>query len=273
MIDPDKREVLAALNFNPAPSPDDVWRPSPYNVPELHERAVGEILRGVNRARRDDNSRPLGVAVQGRAGSGKTHLLGAVREKIQHDGGFFFLVGLINGKTIWESTALALIEGMGQPASSWSTQLKTFLRRLTPHLGLERDVRDVIAGDAPLAPSHLDMFIRGLRRYDGAVGRECQDTARALVLLGAQDFETQDVGWAYLMSDTGDPTTRAEWGMSATVRSPQLVVRDVSRLLALTLSPTVVAIDQLDTLFAQTSTSMFERTTPSTTCKHVSWAW
>ena len=259
MIEPDRREVLAALNFNPAPTPDDVWRPSPYNVPELHERAVGEILRGVNRARRDDNSRPLGVAVQGRAGSGKTHLLGAVREKIQHDGGFFFLVGLINGKTFWQSTALALIEGMGQPASSWGTQLKTFLRRLTPHLGLERDVRDVIAGDAPLAPGHLDMFIRSLRRYDGTVGRECQDTARALVLLGAEDFEAQDVGWAYLMSDTGDPATRAEWGMSATVRSPQLVVRDVSRLLALTLSPTVVAIDQLDTLFAQTSTSMFDR--------------
>jgi hypothetical protein len=263
MIDPIERAVLAALNFNPAPTPDDVWRPSPFNVPELHERAVGEILGGVNRARREDTSRPLGVVVQGRAGSGKTHLLGAVREKIQHDGGFFFLVGLINGKTFWESTALALIEGMGQPAAGWGTQLKTFLRRLTPHLGLERDVRDVIAGDAPLTRPTLDAFIRGLRTYDNAVGRECQDTARALVLLGAQDFEAQDVGWAHLMSDPGDPAARAAWGLSASPRSPQLVVRDVSRLVALTLSPTVIAIDQLDTLFAQTSAAMFSRPDPA----------
>ena len=52
------------------PTPDDVWRPSPYNVPELHERVVREILTGVNRARREENANPLGVAMQGRAGSG-----------------------------------------------------------------------------------------------------------------------------------------------------------------------------------------------------------
>jgi hypothetical protein len=259
MIAPSEREVLAALNFNPAPTPDDVWQPSPFNVPELHERAVAEILGGVNRARRDDTARPLGVAVQGRAGSGKTHLLGAVREKIQHDGGFFFLVSQINGNTFWESTALGLVEGLAQPASVWGTQLKAFLRRLTPHLGLERDVRDVIAGDAPLTRGHLDTFIRSLRGYDSTVGRECQDTARALVLLGAEDFDAQDAGYAHLMSVETEPASRTAWGLSAAIRTPQLVVRDVSRLLALTLSPSVIAIDQLDTLFAQTSTSMFDR--------------
>jgi hypothetical protein len=259
MIAPAEREVLAALNFNPAPTPDDVWQPSPFNVPELHERAVTEILTGVNRARRDDTARPLGVAVQGRAGSGKTHLLGAVREKIQHDGGFFFLVNQINGNTFWESTALGLVEGLAQPASVWGTQLKAFLRRLTPHLGLERDVRDVIAGGAPLTRAHLDTFIRSLRGYDAAVGRECQDTARALVLLGAEDYEAQDIGYAHLNSVEAEPAARAAWGLSPAIRTPQLVVRDVSRLIALTLSPTVIAIDQLDTLFAQTSTAMFDR--------------
>lgn len=259
MIPPAEREVLAALNFNPAPTPDDVWQPSPFNVPELHERAVTEILTGVNRARRDDTARPLGVAVQGRAGSGKTHLLGAVRERIQHDGGFFFLVNQINGNTFWESTALGLVEGLAQPASVWGTQLKAFLRRLTPHLGLERDVRDVIAGAAPLTRAHLDTFIRSLRGYDPAVGRECQDTARALVLLGAEDYEAQDIGYAHLNSVETEPAARAAWGLSPAVRTPQLVVRDVSRLIALTLSPTVIAIDQLDTLFAQTTTSMFDR--------------
>ena len=125
MIAADERAALEELSFNPAPTPDDVWRPSPYNVPELHERVVREILTGVNRARREENANPLGVAMQGRAGSGKTHLLGAVREQIQRDGGYFFLVNLINGKTFWESTALCIVEGMGQDAIGWGTQLKT----------------------------------------------------------------------------------------------------------------------------------------------------
>jgi hypothetical protein len=116
-----------------------------------------------------------------------------------------------------------------------------------------------IAGTAPLTRDHLDTFIRALRTYDREVGRECQDTARALVLHGSLDFADQDVGYAHLISELGDPAGRAAWGLTPTVRTPQQIVRDVSRLMALTLSPTVIAIDQLDTLFAQTSMAMFDR--------------
>ncbi len=259
MISANERVALEEVSFNPAPTPDDVWRPSPYNVPELHERVVREILTGVNRARREENANPLGVAMQGRAGSGKTHLLGAVREQIQRDGGYFFLVNMINGRTFWESTALCIVEGMGQDAIGWGTQLKTFLRRLTAYLGIPVEVRDAIAGDAPLTRDHLDTFIRGLRTFSRDVGRECQDTARALVLYGASDFEAQDVGYAHLMAEPGDPDSRSAWGLTSALRSPQLIVRDISRLIALTLSPTVIAIDQIDTLFAQTTTAMFSR--------------
>ncbi|MET7423476.1 DUF87 domain-containing protein [Dactylosporangium sp. NPDC005555] len=260
MIGADERRALESLDFNPAPTPDDVWRPSPYDVPELHEKAVAQILRGVNKARTGDDASPIGVAMQGRAGSGKTHLLGAVREKIQRDGGYFFLVNLINGRTFWESTALCLVEGLGHDAIGWGTQLKTFLRRLTPHLGLSAEVRDAIAGDADLTRADLDVFVRGLRRFNPAVGLECQDTARALVLHGSRDFEAQDVGYAHLISEAGDPADRAAWGFTAAIRNPQQIVRDISRLMALTLDPSVIAVDQLDTLFAQSGAVLHERT-------------
>ena len=261
MITADQRAALEELSFNPAPTPDDVWRPSPYNVPELHERVVREILTGVNRARREETANPLGVAMQGRAGSGKTHLLGAVREQIQRDGGYFFLVNMINGRTFWESTALCLVEGLGQDAIGWGTQLKTLLRRLSAYLGIPALVRDAIAGDAPLTREHLDTFIRGLRGFNREVGRDCQDTARALVLHGAQDFEAQDVGYAHLIAEPGDPAGRAAWGLTPASRTAQQIVRDISRLIALTLNPTVIAVDQIDTLFAQTTTALFARDT------------
>ena len=124
----------------------------------------------------------------------------------------------------------------------WGTQLKAFLRRLTSQIGVAAEVRDAISGDEPLARTHLDEFIRRLRAFNAEVGRGCQDTARALVLLGAQDFEAQDVGYAYLISEPGDPDRRAAWGVSPAIHDPELVVRDVSRLMALTLSPTVIAM-------------------------------
>ncbi|SIM84272.1 helicase HerA domain-containing protein [Micromonospora cremea] len=259
MISEEQRAALEAVSLNPAVTPDDVWRPSRHNVPELHEKVVAEILRGVARARTDDTTVPLGVAMQGRAGAGKTHLLGAVRERIQHGGGYFFLVELVSGKTFWESVALALVEGMGRDAIGWGTQLRTFLRRLTAQLGLPVDVRDAVAGAREVNREHLDAFIRALRTRDREVGRDCQDTARALVLHGAIDFEAQDVGYGHLISEPGEPGMRAAWGLSPAIRTPQQIVQDISRLMALTLDPTVIAVDQLDTLFAQTSTSLLDQ--------------
>ncbi|WBB81072.1 DUF87 domain-containing protein [Micromonospora sp. WMMD882] len=259
MIGPAERDALEALTFNPAATPDDVWRPSPYDVPELHEQVVGEILRGVGRARRADAGQPLGVAVQGRAGAGKTHLLGAVRDQIQRRGGYFFLVNLINGRTFWESVALALVEGMGRDAIGWGSQLTTLLRRLGAQLGVPAQVRDAVAGRTTVTRADLDVFVRALRDYDREVGRDAQDTARALVLHGSREYEAQDVGYAHLISEPGDPAARAFWGLNGPVRSAQQIVQDVSRLVALTLEPTIIAVDQLDTLFAQTSTAMFDR--------------
>ncbi|KAB1160126.1 DUF87 domain-containing protein [Micromonospora sp. AMSO12t] len=259
MIPEDVRAALEAVSLNPAVTPDDVWRPSPYDVPELHEKVVAEILRGVGRARTDDTTVPLGVAMQGRAGAGKTHLLGAVRDRIQREGGYFFLVDMVSGKTFWESVALALVEGMGRDAIGWGTQLRTFLRRLTAQLGIPAEVRDAIAGTKPVTREHLDTFVRALRTRHREIGRDCQDTARALVLHGALDFEAQDVGYAHLISEPGDPDGRAAWGLTPAIRTPQQIVQDVSRLMALTLDPTVIAVDQLDTLFAQTSTAMFDQ--------------
>ena len=259
MITRVERNALSALNFNPAPTPDDVWRPSPFDVPELHERAVGEILSGVNRARRDDDAKPIGVAMQGRAGSGKTHLLGAVRDKIQYDGGYFVLVNMISGRTFWESTALCMVECLDHGTMGWTSQLTRFLRTLTSQLLLPADIRDAIAGSTELNRGHLDDFIAALRGTYREVGRECQDTARALVLHGARDFAAQDVGYAHLISELGDPAGREAWGLSQVVRRPQEIVRDISRLVALTLAPTVIAIDQIDTLFAQTTTAIFDQ--------------
>ncbi len=251
-----ERRALAALKFDLAPTPDDVWRPSPFNVADLHRDVVESIFDGVSQARAADDGCPLGVVMQGPAGSGKTHLLGMVRSRTQHDGGYFFLVSLLSGTRFWESTALCIADGLLRESVGWSSQLKAFLRRLTSTLGLPPGLRDAICGDTPLKHTQLTAFVAALREKDRVLGQETQHTARALVLYGAQDHAQQDLGYAYLTSmGLADFPERTEWGLTEQPRPPSLMVRDISRLLALTGSPTVIAFDQLDTLFAQSGGS------------------
>jgi Helicase HerA, central domain len=251
-----ERRALSSLKFNYAPTPDDVWKPSPFHVDALHRQTVDAIFEGVESARSSDASSPLGVVIQGRSGSGKTHMLGMVRERVQRDAGYFFLVSLLSGKKFWESTALAVVEDLRRDAGSWPTQLAGFLRRLSADVGVRKEVRDAISGDEPLVRGDLDAFIAALRTFNPSVGQETQDTARALVLYGSRDFRAQDVGYEFLTSTVPDDNIeRSAWGISPRVRTPQLVVRDISRLLALT-GPTVIAVDQIDTLFAQSMSSV-----------------
>src|SRR4051794_9528260 len=94
----EQRHALATLSFNLVPVPDDVWHQPDSHVPELHKSVVDSIFDGVSMARYDLNGRPLGVVVQGPAGSGKTHMLSMVRQRTQQDEtGYFFLVSLFSG--------------------------------------------------------------------------------------------------------------------------------------------------------------------------------
>ncbi|GAB2586656.1 ATPase [Paractinoplanes abujensis] len=252
-MDSDQQRALAGLRFNWAPTPDDVWRPAPFHVDGLHHNVVHMVLDGVNEAERSSESSPIGVAILGQRGSGKTHLLGAVRARVQDAGGYFFLISLLETSAFWRSAALSILDGFARPTASGESQLTTFLRRLGTTVGATRGVHRAVAGDSELTRPALDAFVDLLRKHHRQIGMESQDTARALVLFAGGDPAAQDVGYQFLCSnDEEEPGQRAAWGMRRGKRSAQEVVRDVSRLLALT-GPTVIAVDQIDLLVAQST--------------------
>lgn len=249
-MQPDELRALESLRFDFAQVPDDVWRNSPYHVDELHAEVMREIASGIQDAARSRDASPIGVAVQGHRGVGKTHLLGLVRAHTHAAGGYFFLVNPHDGAHFWETVAQTMVQGLFRQLPDSGQQLTTLLDRLTTTARALDGVREAIVGDAPLTPSALSSFIASLRRHDPQVGLECQDTARALVLLGAQDLELQDIGFAYLQSGEGDHDERSVWGFRSRAKLPQQVVKELSALLALT-GPSVIAVDQIDALVAQ----------------------
>ena len=258
----DERKALAALRFDWAPVPDDVWRPSPFHVEGLHQGVVNDVLAGMADAKASKDGSPLGLVLKGRRGSGKTHLLGWVRQQMQDQGGYFFLVSLLDAKGFWDSVLASMLEGLFRGVPGSDTQLRLFLRRLSSVVGAPRSARRAVMGETDLTPAALDAFVLGLSDYDRLVARECDDTARALALSASDNVAHRDLAENYFSSEPeAEPGERAQWRMRRKPRTAQEIVRELSKLLALT-GPTVMAVDQIDTLISQSSMASHEGQQP-----------
>ncbi|MEU4242601.1 DUF87 domain-containing protein [Actinoplanes sp. NPDC026619] len=247
----EERTALAALRFGWAVAPDDVWRRSPFHVDGLHEAVVRDVHDGIAEAAGSVDASPIGLVLEGRNGSGKTHLLGWVREQVQSRGGYFFLVGLIGGRDFWESLLVYLLDGLAREVADDETQLQLLLRRLASRIGAPRNDRRAVIGETELTRAALDTFVGGLRESDPHLAHDCRDTLRALALRASANDEHQDIADDYFagMEETfaGE---RQKWGMRNRQRTAQEMVREISRLLAAT-GPSVIAFDQLDLVMAQ----------------------
>ncbi|MGF1663519.1 MAG: AAA family ATPase, partial [Kineosporiaceae bacterium] len=248
----DALDALASLRFSWAATPDDVWDPGTVHVAGLQSAAERALLLGMDDAWRTPNASPVGLALTGPKGVGKTHLLGWIRRQVQGGDGYFFLVQVLAGTEFWRSVAQGVLDGLLRPAATRRDQLTLLLDSLGDRTDAAPALREVLHGDRAPTRLDLDAFVSGLRRLDRQVGTESADGARALLLYNSPDLAQSDAGRAFLsLADDLDPADRAEWGLQRGRRSPQLVVRDLSRLIALTGQPTVMAVDQLDTLVAQ----------------------
>ncbi|MEU9889435.1 DUF87 domain-containing protein [Sphaerisporangium sp. NPDC051011] len=254
MMNSDERRALQALRFNYAVAPDDVWRPSEFHIDGLHRATAQALIDGVTEASDSVASSPIGVVIEGQRGSGKTHLVGWVRERVQNEGGYFFLVGLLDARDFWDSVLVSMLDSLARDVDA-DSQLRTALRKLSSLVGVPRLERLQLIGHSPLTKASLDGFVDALRRYDDRIGRETRDTLRALVLLASDNFHGQDIGSSYLACQPEEePGERAAWGIQKSTKSPQEIVRDVSRLLAMT-GPSVIAVDQIDSMLLRSSMS------------------
>ncbi|ONH22511.1 ATP-binding protein [Pseudofrankia asymbiotica] len=251
-----EQDAFAALKLDWVRTPEDVWRSAPYHVNGIHPSTARTVTDSIATAAAGTNgSNPMGLVIQGQAGTGKTHLLSWVREQVHAADGYFFLVGPLGGAPFWESVLASIVDGFTREIDGQGTQLRVFLRRLALLIGASPEVTAVVTGDAPYEQTRLKDFIVALRGFDRAVGRDCQDTLRALVLFGANDYDAEDVGRGYLLSmEEQFLHERSERGMRAAPTPARQIVREVSRLLALT-GPTVIAVDQIDTVIAESRVS------------------
>ncbi|MGC5013002.1 ATP-binding protein [Streptosporangium sp. DT93] len=257
--------ALSSLKlFSTVNASEDVWQPVPFHVPGMHPEASLALRSGLDAAADSPVTSPVGVILEGGAGSGKTHLMSWLREQTVQREGYFFLMDVLDARNFWESAVVSIQDGLARVGADEETQLKRFLRSLTGLMQLPRKTQKTIIGNQPVTREDLDLFIEALYGIDRRVGRDTQDAARALVLLAAGDNTLVDIGESYICSIEDGESYRQEWGFRKVRKSPQEIVRDISRLLALT-GPSVMAFDQLDTFIAQSSLFAEDDSTSSAT--------
>ncbi|MFC6079878.1 ATP-binding protein [Sphaerisporangium aureirubrum] len=236
--------------FSTVNASGDVWQPVPFHVREMHPAASSALSSGLDAAAGSPVTSPVGVVLEGGAGSGKTHLMSWLREQVIQRDGYFFLMSVLDARNFWESAVVSIQDGLARVGTDEETQLKRFLRNLTGLMPLPRKSQQAIIGNQMVTREDLDLFIEALYRIDRRVGRESQDVARALVLLGAGHHALADLGESYICSIEDDESSRLSWGFRKVHKSPQEIVHDISQLLALA-GPSVMAFDQLDAFIAQ----------------------
>lgn len=249
-----QREVLAAIGFDWAASPDNVWTTSPYHVDGLHADVTRKITNKIRDAADSPGPSPIGLVLQGPKGIGKTHLLGSIRRQVQQGNGYFVLVSLTTGAAFWDDVVSAYRTSLMHADDNGDLQLPLFLRRLCAKAAVPDTVTKAITGVVPLTVDDLDTFSSCLRNLDPAVGLECAETARALVLYASNKYRNNRIGESFLNGfEEEERGERREWDLRPVARAPLFVAQDISRLLALT-GPSVIAVDQLDNLVSRSTT-------------------
>nr|KOY49319.1 ATPase [Gordonia sp. NB41Y] len=247
-MDNDIRRALESIRLDWADTPDDVWGAgASLHVGGLHEQTLDEVMRVYGDAKRSASGSPIGVAVRGPAGSGKTHLLGQVRERVQSDGGYFFLVKLLDGTNFWKSATVAILEDLARPTPTHRSQLVQLIDRLAQDAELDDASRRAVTGDAPLTPKALEALVHGVYSRHPRHRRRSQHILRALVLTASDDFDARDLGEAFLHLDVEDAQELAEWGIRNAQLGYQEIVQNISRIVAFD-GAAVLAVDQIDTL-------------------------
>ncbi len=252
MIEADQRRALTELRrLDWAPTLEDVWTSLDIHLDDLNGAAGTAVLRAFEEAERSRGASPLGLVIRGQHGSGKTHLLRWAREKVQRRHGYFFLMGVADGRSFWPNIVHTFLRGLRRSGSYRHSQLAVLLEGLSERAGIPLALRQQARGQSPLAPATLDAFVAGLRLAEPEAGRECRHTARALVLLASADDDLADLGesWLLALPDL-DAGTLAHWGLPARPKPAQQVAEEISRLLACT-GPSMLAVDQIDVMFAQ----------------------
>lgn len=252
----DQRRAIEELRYDYSPVAENIWLPlGPEHTPGLQPEAERALTAAVGDATRSSGPSPLGLVLNGQRGAGKTHLLHWLREEVHRNGGYFFLVALLDARGFWDSVLLSILDGLRRPWGGERTQGQILLFQLGRKVGASDDLQRVLIGSNAVTPEALAQFESLLAAHDPRAAQVARATARALALFVSRDFEHQEIADTYFQCEEDEFDERRGWGLPRRPRTAEELIRELTLLMSLT-GPIVVAVDQIDTLISQSTRSL-----------------
>lgn len=243
--------VFRAVDFDWTRQLHSVWRDWTYHVEGMHQSIATDLLSEFQTRTRSSDAAPLGWVIAGPAGSGKTHLIGSLRQKALASGGFFILLDLVDVRDFWASAALGFVSSLQRQIADGSSQYEVVLNRIVADLPVAPEIGVVVANlgkrSTAITPEIVAAIIGPLRQRHPQHAPQHQDVVRALLLLGSSDWTAADVAFSWLQGQEIDDDQRKELRFSRAQVKPSELVRGMSWAMSLA-GPTLIAVDQIDAI-------------------------
>lgn len=243
--DIDEIAVLREINIETVVPRKSIWRDDTVVVEALHREALDEVIHRRQQLRQGLPRK--NVVLEGPSGVGKSHFLGRVRRDTIDAGDFFVAVELNQASDFWTSAALDIQNAFCQIRSQRAQLLEAIfnaceLERVLGTLFIQGIV------DEGLLPVLRLKIRQKLQR--GTEAELAADMAIAIILLGSEDDDHYDIGYAFFGGTPISDAQRERVGIRAHQITPRDVVKSVDRLVSFVGRVMVVALDQLDGLVA-----------------------
>jgi hypothetical protein len=247
----DALQAFRSVDFNWTHDLQSVWSDPSFQVDELHKPLIDQIIGDFLSRTKTSHSNPIGNVVLGEAGAGKTHLIGTLRRRVWQAGGWFVLLDIIGITDFWAATALGFFNSLQQPMPSGGTQYEAVLSAIVKQMPLDSSARKVLtAWEEKPEKTRLDtvdLFLTLLRRIDLPNTTKHQDVIRALLFLGSDDWDANNLAYCWLQGLDVDQNKRQELKFLKPPPPFPELVRGMLWIMSLA-GPTLIAVDQIDAI-------------------------
>lgn len=248
-------DAIRAADFDWAVRLNDVWNQPASDVRELHANLRAEFARKLAAMEQNaGDGSPLGWALVGGGGTGKTHLLGAFRREAARRKCPFILVDLTDVRSFWDSVLQGYMGSLEQRLDGDVPQHKWVLDNIIAKYGPGKSFTGMLAtllGRKSAEPrADFNEMLTALARSFPRETMKYQNVVRALICLNSDDFTISSLGHAWLQGARIDDDARRRLGFTVNQDAPSKIVEALSWFTSLS-GPCVLAFDQLDPIVTQ----------------------
>jgi Helicase HerA, central domain len=243
--------ALQAANFDWTMHIKSVWRDSQFDVDHLHENERRQIIREITRLQAaDETNSPLGMVLVGAGGTGKTHLLSAMRKYAFSQQIGFVLIDMTDVKDFEKTVLQGYVSSLQVAEADGIPQFERLLECLLQVSSSPITPPQLAQAPIPMLTQVVQNILAALVRKERQKTIQFQDVIRSLLLLNSTNFDAQSIGDKWLGGCEVDEAEKSAYGFTKTSMDSISIVEGLSWLMSIR-GASILALDQLDPVVAQ----------------------